>query len=169
MCKTKEFREDLYYRLNVIPITIPPLRKRTDDILPLAKYFLEKYAQMLGKEHLDFSPEAADLLLLHRWPGNVREIENVVEYISNVAQGTLVLPADFPPLFQSLTHSKIKADERETLKSNVEKYENLVLYKHLQDLESGVITREELAKKMGISRTTLYRKLKKLEEGSPNQ
>ncbi len=169
MCKTKEFREDLYYRLNVIPITIPPLRKRTDDILPLAKYFLEKYAQMLGKEHLDFSPEAADLLLLHRWPGNVREIENVVEYISNVAQGTLVLPADFPPLFQSLTHSKIKADERETLKSNVEKYENLVLYKHLQDLESGVITREELAKKMGISRTTLYRKLKKLEEGSPDQ
>ncbi|MCI8608453.1 MAG: sigma 54-interacting transcriptional regulator [Firmicutes bacterium] len=166
MCKSKEFREDLYYRLNVIPLTIPPLRERTDDILPLAKYFLHKYSQMLGKEVTDFSPEAANLLLVHRWPGNVREIENVIEYIVNVAQGSLILPEDFPPLFQSLIHAKEQASEKETLKANVEKYENLVLNKYLQDLENGSISREELAKKLGISRTSLYRKLKKLETES---
>jgi len=74
------FREDLYYRIHVIPIYLPPLRERKEDIPPLAEHFLEKFGQQAKKEIKGFTPEAMQKLMLHDWPGNVRELENVVEY-----------------------------------------------------------------------------------------
>ncbi len=85
-----KFREDLYYRLNVIPIHIPPLRERKEDIPLLALHFLKKYAVENGKHLNDFSPEAMELLLKYDWPGNVRELENAVERAVIVAAGSLV-------------------------------------------------------------------------------
>src|SRR5512147_249561 len=79
MIKAGTFREDLYYRLNVINITIPPLRERKDDIEELARYFLKKYAKKLAKQAKEFTSEALELLSAYRWPGNVRELENVIE------------------------------------------------------------------------------------------
>lgn len=72
-------REDLYYRLNIIPITLPPLRDRREDILLLAEHFLQRFSSVFGKSTIGFSPEARQKLLLHNWPGNVRELENVIE------------------------------------------------------------------------------------------
>ncbi len=79
MVEEGTFREDLYYRLNVIPIKIPPLRERKEDVIPLARHFLDKFAKLYGREGLNLSPEAEEELLNYSWPGNVRELENVIE------------------------------------------------------------------------------------------
>ena len=74
------FREDLYYRVNVVPVTIPPLRERQEDIEPLARHFLKKFALEMGKPVKDFEPDALSVLMRYPWPGNVRELENAVEH-----------------------------------------------------------------------------------------
>lgn len=81
------FREDLFYRLNIVTLAIPPLRDRPDDILPLAQHFLRQFAQEQGREPLSLSPEAIERLLCHRWPGNIRELENVLLSAALLAQG----------------------------------------------------------------------------------
>lgn len=88
--KAKRFREDLFYRLNVIPLRLPNLRERRDDILPLAKHFLERFSLRYDKKTHSFTREAAEWLLSHRWPGNVRELENSIERATVLAQGELV-------------------------------------------------------------------------------
>jgi DNA-binding NtrC family response regulator len=90
----KKFREDLYYRLNVIPVRVPPLRERVDDILLLAEHFLHKYSVVSEKTMPQLSPEAATLLLAHSWPGNVRELEHVIERAVLVCAGEAIQPAD---------------------------------------------------------------------------
>jgi two-component system, NtrC family, response regulator HydG len=98
------FREDLYFRLNVIRLTIPPLRERTEDIPLLVNYFLHSYRQVHQTTASELSPEAMDALLAHRWPGNVRELKNVVERIVLKATGPIVGLADLPPdVTRSLT------------------------------------------------------------------
>ncbi|MCL4782670.1 MAG: sigma-54 dependent transcriptional regulator [Bryobacterales bacterium] len=88
------FREDLFYRLNVVPINIPPLRKRKEDIPYLAEYFLAKYAQESGREIESLGEDALQLLEAHYWPGNVRELENVIERAVVLSHGKVVTPAD---------------------------------------------------------------------------
>lgn len=88
------FREDLYYRLNVIPLTVPPLRHRRDDVAMLAGHFLEKYARRNDRNLTGLSPEALDALARHRWPGNVRELENVMERAVLISSGDQVTPED---------------------------------------------------------------------------
>jgi transcriptional regulator with PAS, ATPase and Fis domain len=90
----KTFREDLYYRLNVFPLTIPPLRERREDIPALAQHFLAKYAAEVGKGAVTLSPEAGDLLLKFPWKGNVRELENVIERAVIYAEGGVIRPQD---------------------------------------------------------------------------
>jgi two-component system response regulator GlrR len=84
------FRRDLYYRLNVVPIVLPPLRERKEDIPTLARHFLEKYAYEFGKKMSDFSREAIGLMLAYKWPGNVRELENAVERAVIFAKGPVI-------------------------------------------------------------------------------
>src|SRR5205085_1429782 len=90
------FRQDLYYRLNVVQIDLPPLRERREDIGLLASYFLERLAARAGRRGLEFSPEAAALLERYDYPGNVRELENAVEHAIAVAEGRRILPGDLP-------------------------------------------------------------------------
>ncbi len=94
--KKRTFREDLFYRLNVIPIILPPLRDRKNDIPRLALHFLRRFATERGKEILEFSSEAMRLLLDYSWPGNVRELENTVEHAVVLAKGSQVEAWDFP-------------------------------------------------------------------------
>jgi Nif-specific regulatory protein len=94
------FREDLYYRLNVFPIFLPPLRERKTDIPLLAEHFLEKYAKENQKPAHRFSPGAMDLLIAHHWPGNVRELENALERACLVCDGDTILSAHLPPYLQ---------------------------------------------------------------------
>jgi len=91
------FRQDLYYRLNILVITVPPLRRRQEDIAALARFFLQKTAKSLHRQVTDFAPEAMEWLLSYSWPGNVRELENLVERMTVVAEGARIELADLPP------------------------------------------------------------------------
>ncbi|WP_024870608.1 sigma 54-interacting transcriptional regulator [Tolumonas lignilytica] len=91
------FREDLYYRLHVIPVALPPLRERGEDVLAIARRFLRQFASEENKRFIDFSPESAQMLLNYEWPGNVRQLQNVVRNIVVLHDGEKVLPAMFPP------------------------------------------------------------------------
>ncbi|HEV8542645.1 MAG TPA: sigma-54 dependent transcriptional regulator [Verrucomicrobiae bacterium] len=93
----KEFREDLFYRLNVVRIEIPPLRERSEDIRLLVNYFLKKFAQSQNQTPKSISAEALELLERYPWPGNVRELENVIQRAIVVTKGEVILPIDFPP------------------------------------------------------------------------
>jgi len=84
------FRDDLFYRIHVIPIYLPPLRERKDDIMPLVEHFLKKYSEHMKKEVKGLSPEALRKLMLHDWPGNVRELENTIEYAVAMSQNDTV-------------------------------------------------------------------------------
>jgi DNA-binding NtrC family response regulator len=103
MVKAGKFREDLYYRLNVISIPLPPLRERIEDVPLLAHHFLLKYAERAGKKVKALSPEAVDLLCHHRWPGNVRELANAMERAVVLCRNETVLPTDLPPAITGRT------------------------------------------------------------------
>jgi len=144
-----KFREDLYYRLNVVTIDLPGLRYRREDILPLAEHFLKKYAKENNKPAKSFSPEAVEFMLNYHWPGNVRELENVVERGVILAKDKFITLAEFP---QELTSpGPVEARTLEALERNQ------ILKVHEET--GGNIART--AKILGIHRMTLYNKLKK--------
>lgn len=163
MCEDGTFRQDLYYRLNVIPIVIPPLRERLEDVPVLANHFLAKYAQISPNQIQGFSKDAMDALLSHEWKGNVRELENTVEYSVNMAQHSTITRADLPPAFSGYKISETNPEGEAMLKDNMSEYENMLILKHLQDVENGKMTKTELAGKLGISRSSLYRKINRLK------
>ncbi|MFI5349141.1 MAG: sigma-54-dependent transcriptional regulator [Elusimicrobiota bacterium] len=149
-----KFREDLYYRLKVFPIGLPPLRDRTEDIMPLAEHFLRKAKKKLGGKAAKFSPEAAEALRRYRWPGNVRELEHVVERVLIMASGASVAAGDLPPeMIPGDAPAAPKARAAETLEG-AEK-------RHVQQvLEACGGNQAEAAKRLGVARNTLWRKLK---------
>ena len=97
------FNEDLFYHLNVFPIFVPPLRERQADIILLADYFIEKYAQKLGKSVTGISPRAIDMLLHHHWPGNVRELGNCIERAVILSTDHMIQCHHLPPSLQGST------------------------------------------------------------------
>lgn len=103
--KDGRFRHDLYYRLNVIPLTLPPLRERKEDILLLARHFLAKYVERFGKHNSDFSRDAIELLMCYDWPGNVRELEHVVERSLVLSDRAVLSSADIQ-LLNNTTESR---------------------------------------------------------------
>jgi len=96
LCEQSIFRWDLYYRLNVFPIFLPPLRERTDDIMPLAEYFLERFNTLYGKGIEGLQPDAAAALITYHWPGNIRELENIIERAYLLEQSPRIAPASLP-------------------------------------------------------------------------
>jgi transcriptional regulator with PAS, ATPase and Fis domain len=107
MIKKGEFREDLFYRLNVLPIQLPPLRERKNDITHLAEYFIDKFNAQYSKNISGFSPEAMEMLMNHAWPGNIRELENVIEHSFVIETQSQLTPASLPESLtgKSLTRS----------------------------------------------------------------
>jgi Nif-specific regulatory protein len=103
--EVESFRGDLYYRLNVFPIYLPPLRERKTDILLLADYFLEKYSRENNKEVLRLSTPAIDMLMDYHWPGNVRELENCLERAVLLCEGKVIHSYHLPPTLQTGTES----------------------------------------------------------------
>jgi DNA-binding NtrC family response regulator len=149
--KKGTFREDLYYRLNVIPIFVPPLRARKDDISLLASHFLQKFTNERGKEVTSFSPEVMEILLDHSWPGNIRELENVIEHAIIIAKQEKVLPKDLP---QSFLQRPLPAQEIITLQD----YEKNLILKTLQDTNWN---KHKASKRLNINRSTLYGKMRR--------
>ncbi|MDQ1329608.1 MAG: Sigma-54-dependent Fis family transcriptional regulator [Candidatus Poribacteria bacterium] len=152
---SKKFREDLYYRLNVIPIMIPPLRKRKTDILPLAQHFLKIYSSKMGKEVLRLAPESRQLLLKYDWPGNVRELENVIERAIVLAQYDTIFPDDLPSAF-NIQHPDIL---RQAIsgKWSFDRLEKEYISSILSECSGNLSQARE---KLGIARNTLWRKMK---------
>ena len=175
------FRHDLYYRLNVVQIELPPLRERREDVGLLASYFLDRAARKNGRPPMRFMPEVEGLLERYDWPGNVRELENAIEHAAAVTEGPVVRPADLPTAVRSprlLTRgvgaamgmtavaapdvapgaAAAVARDEWSLTRVEEEHIRLVLARHRGNAAAA-------ARQLGISRTTLWRKLK--EYGIP--
>jgi DNA-binding NtrC family response regulator len=160
--KNRRFRDDLYYRLNVIQIKIPPLREHRDDILPLVEHFLAKFQKETGKKISGISESALSLLVEYAWPGNVRELENAIERAVILTRGEEILSEDLP---SSLTGNR---DDFSTLDEAVGKQLTLDELEHryiARILEQTHGNKFRAAQLLGIDRKTLYRKLK----GQKNQ
>ena len=152
------FREDLFYRLNVITIDIPPLRKRREDIPLLAGHFLGKYAAANRKTITGFTPQAMDLLLRYEWPGNVRELENAVERAVILSTTDYVTERSLPLTVQNYANSPNPAMPAGLGSKTLEEVEREAIAATMQDTESN---KSEAARRLGITRATLHSKLKK--------
>jgi len=140
------FREDLYYRLRVVPIELPPLRTRREDIEPLARYLLSRVAARHGRE-VRFAPDGIRAMLRYAWPGNVRELENAIEYAIAVVRGQTIHAEDLP-LEVNEPAAPVAVARTEDATSIRE------------TLDAHKWNREETARALGISRTTLWRKMR---------
>ena len=180
LVKEKQFREDLYYRLNVVPINLPALRDRRDDISMLIDFFLQKIKQEMGIETIDYSPETLDLLKSYNWPGNVRELENVIKRAALLSPNQVLTPADFPGLLdgekvqnqdESLEALVVHKLEKSLAQMNLQEMNNLyemVLHQVERPLINIVLRKTrgnqvQAAEVLGINRNTLRKKIKALE------
>ncbi|MFA5812622.1 MAG: sigma-54 dependent transcriptional regulator [bacterium] len=161
------FREDLYYRLNVVPIHIPPLRERTEDIPLLAKHFLDKYSSKNEKIFLDFAPQAMDALMAYDWPGNVRELENSVERVVVLHNDSRVKLLHLPPAFQqqacrprSAPAVLQEASMAPLDGGRIVPLELVEKYAIESALKRCLGNVAEAARKLKIGQATLYRKIK---------
>jgi DNA-binding NtrC family response regulator len=148
--KEGSFREDLYYRLNVFSIVLPPLRERRTDIPLIAKYFLTKYAQSMNKNVTDFSPQALEMISGYDWPGNIREVRNVVERAMVVAKGNQIQVEDLSFPFPSPSLPLVGESLEEVEKNQIEKI--------LNQTKGNIAQAAEILK---ISRLTIYNKIEK--------
>jgi two-component system, NtrC family, response regulator HydG len=154
------FREDLYYRLNVVPVRLPPLRERPGDVEELASHFLARVAPRIGRKVTGFAPEAIALLRRHAWPGNVRELENVVEQALVFAEGDLVRPEDLPEGLRRAAPSPalpVPSGDRSLTDILEDLEEQLILAAY--ERAKGV--KAETARLLGIKPSALYYKLEK--------
>jgi DNA-binding NtrC family response regulator len=184
-----QFREDLYYRLNVFPIFVPPLRQRREDVVELARHFIARFAAEEHKALAGLSPEASDLIERFDWPGNVRQLENTIFRAVVLCDGTTLDVCDFPQIAAALG---VDARERRTtlpaetlpgrapsapaVQANASPYAMSATgidghMRRLEELEGEIIRlaigryegrMSEVARRLGIGRSTLYRKLKEL-------
>ena len=156
-----KFREDLYYRLSVIPLSIPPLRERREDIKMLMYHFLRKYNTFMNRKITGFSPAVEDLYLNHDWPGNVRELENAVEYGTNMAFGDTIDIDEVPARIMKKEEEIVKFKNLDKpLAEQIKLYEREIITRKLKQ-HNGV--KDAVARELGLSRATLYRKLSELD------
>jgi DNA-binding NtrC family response regulator len=166
--KAGRFREDLYFRINVVTVRLPPLRDRREDVPILVAHFLAKIARRERREQAALSPEALRMLTGYGWPGNVRELENAIDRAVAVAKGNVILPSDLPPEVGGAGQVVSGEgggiiEDRPTLAELERRYIALVLQ------ESGG-NKKKAAEKLGIDRRTLYRALERTgtDAGEPD-
>lgn len=160
-----KFREDLFYRINVIHLELPPLRQRKSDIPRMADFFLAKLSEDLGKSMDRFSPDAMDLLMAHPLPGNIRELQNIIERAILLGKSSEIQVEDLPDKVRPVSErpsahpDRDGSAARQTLKEALEGPERKII---LEVLNGNNWNRNETAETLGINRTTLYKKMKKL-------
>jgi two-component system nitrogen regulation response regulator NtrX len=155
------FREDLFYRLNVIPFHVPPLRERAEDVPLLAEYFLEEFTSAYGRKPKELTPEAYDVLREYRWPGNVRELRNLMERIV-IMNPQVRVDARHIPLSVSRRPAERPMDRFGSLQEVRESVEREYILKKLEETNGNVSRTAEL---LGLERSNLYRKMKTLGIG----
>ncbi len=146
-----QFREDLYYRLKVVTIKLPPLKDRKEDILPLAEHFLKKYAEENNKDTVKFSPGVNEFMLNYSWPGNVRELENMIEHGVILSKDNAITMAELP---QDIIHPTIQKEK------TIEAITKNHILNVLEETKGNI---SKAAAILGIRRMTLYNKLKKYD------
>jgi DNA-binding NtrC family response regulator len=203
MVKEGRFREDLYYRLNVFPVTVPPLRQRTEDIGPLTHHFITRFAAEEGRKVRGIEPRALDMLKAYGWPGNVRQLENTIFRAIVLSEGDTLLIEDFPQIASLVDgydvrippapqlaprpqlpqgHAAVIGGDSSHLRSSgLAVSDGMALgipvvtdgghVRRLEDVEADMIRlalnryrgqMSEVARKLGIGRSTLYRKMRDL-------
>ncbi|MDP8254869.1 MAG: sigma 54-interacting transcriptional regulator [Candidatus Alcyoniella australis] len=159
MVEEGKFRQDLYYRLNVVMLSIPPLRERDDDISPMAVYFVNKFSEKLNKPIAGITREALGMLRNYDWPGNVRELENAIEQtVVMLDEGTHITPENLPLFLEKRGAERRNRFRREALdkKLSIEEYTKCFIESYQDDH-----TEKALAKFLGITPKTLWKKRKR--------
>jgi two-component system nitrogen regulation response regulator NtrX len=151
------FRDDLYYRLNVIPIEVPPLRRRKEDIPLLVEHFLKTFSAEHGKRLKALSHEAMSQFMVYDWPGNVRELRNMVERLVIMTAGQTIEPADLPPPLQLGEPGGPRPPVGQSLREARDAFERVYILGELRAHEGNIT---QTAKALGIGRVHLWRKLK---------
>ncbi|MEZ6143240.1 MAG: sigma-54 dependent transcriptional regulator [Zavarzinella sp.] len=152
----KKFREDLYYRLNVVTLSLPPLRDRQEDIPELVEFLIAKHNRALGKRFNGVSHEAMRLLISCAWKGNVRELDNAIQRAIILGDGPFIIPEDLPPDLAPMTDDPNSVDD---LSMAVKRFER----RHIERILRQAGEKKEAAKRMNISLSSLYRKMDELE------
>ncbi|HDP8467849.1 TPA: sigma-54-dependent transcriptional regulator [Escherichia coli] len=164
-----KFREDLFYRLNVIPITLPPLRERQEDIELLVHYFLHLHTRRLGSVYPGIAPDVVEILRKHRWPGNLRELSNLMEYLVNVVPSGEVIDSTLlpPNLLNNGTTEQSDVTEVSEAHLSLDDAGGTVLEEMEKQMIREALSRhnskKQVADELGIGIATLYRKIKKYE------
>jgi len=161
MVKEGTFRQDLYYRINVVSLTQPSLRDRIGDVPLLVEHYLNEFSQQTGRPARQFTDEAMQLMQRYSWPGNVRELVNVVERAVVLGKHDQILPSDLPDILHREENSAQAAFQRASganLKSALAQPEKQII---LDALEQNSWNRQLTSRALGINRTTLYKKMKK--------
>ena len=165
LVKKGRFRQDLYYRINVAKLTLPPLRERKEDIPLLADYFIGKFSRLSGKEIHGMSPEVFRILMGHDFPGNIRELENILEYATVVCRENVIGVTHLPDnLIQNRKEAAMIGNERDGSVS----WENMERSFLRDALERNSWNRTATAAELGVHNTTLWRKMKRLNLQAPN-
>jgi DNA-binding NtrC family response regulator len=163
----QQFREDLYYRINVVSLHIPPLRERLSDIEPLTTHFIERFNQIHHREIKGISKSALQACLQYPWPGNVRELENVIERAVILSPGKFIVPESLPANIQeNRPATSREVFRQQTLEEAMETAEKQVI---LETLESFRWNRQLSARTLGISRTTLFNKMRRFQLVDPRR
>lgn len=154
--REKTFREDLFYRLNVVPVRVPPLRERPHDLKQMAAGYLTFFSNQCGKRMKGFSADAQAAMQRYAWPGNLRELRNVVEHAVIFASGNEIAVADLPDQFNSAV--EVTGESRVGMRIPLEQVEN----EHIRRVLAQTTTMEEASQILGISRGTLYERKRKM-------
>ena len=166
MIRQNQFREDLYFRLNVIPLYIPPLRERPEDIIMLVQHIIMKFSMAMGKAVTGIEADAMDVLLSYSWPGNIREVENVIEYAINMEQSDTITVDSLPEkLVRKNKHVNSGSGTgmmHISLKTQLDSAEKQILRECLNQTGWNLEGKRQAAEQLGISESTLYRRLKQL-------
>lgn len=162
MVRNKLFREDLYYRLSVIPLEIPPLRERQEDIPLLLEYYMKRFSKLLGKDIKGFTGEALNACVKYSWPGNVRELVNAVEYAINLEETSLISLESLPPGIREEPNKKLRNSSTNNVRVlPLEQLERDAIITALEKYGWSEEGKTRAALALGISRATIYRKIQK--------
>jgi len=157
--KKKAFREDLYYRLNVITIFVPSLRERLDDLPLFVKHFISKYSYKLNKKVMTMAGKTLDLMRAYPWPGNIRELENVIERAVALTDTEIITPKDLPDNIVQINLQDMPVQyNNKSLNEAVASFEKQYLLDLLEKYNWNI---QQASRETGISRQNLYRKLQK--------
>jgi len=158
--RDKQFRQDLYYRLSVVTVDLPPLRERPEDVIPLAKFFLDNFTKQANRKSLELSVETRRRMQAHGWPGNVREMRNLMERVAFLAAGPQVEPEDIPFISAPSTDATDDLAEGVGLMEATNHFQQEYIRRSIKRVQGNM---SEAARLLGLHRSNLYRKMRQLE------